>query len=65
MNSGKTNMDFSKGKCNQLGKSKPVLIKIIIIIMRKLTKCILKFLTREINNMENEKYLLILYQEQK
>ena len=33
--------------------------------MRKLTKCILKFLTREINNMENEKYLLILYQEQK
>ena len=62
MNSGKTNMDFSKGKCNQLGKSKPVLI---IIIMRKLTKCILKFLTREISNMENEKYLLILYQEQK
>ena len=57
-------MDFSKGKCNQLGKSKPVLIK-KKLIMRKLTKCILKFLTRENNNVENEKYLLILYQKQK
>lgn len=25
--SDKTDMDFSKGKCNQLGKSRPVLIK--------------------------------------